>query len=197
MIKSFVKILTPFLLVSILLLVAPVLLHAQAPSEKRIEIQQRLEEKNLLLQQKREELQTNREERKASQAARLTERRRTIVQSQYQHMGLRIEAMINRLNILITRIESRVSQLEQEDGDLDTSLITADLEQAKLLTDEASANLVTVGDSLGVLLDSDDPRAVFKDVKLDVVEIKNNLKEVHRLLVKVIGDIKGLRVGQN
>jgi hypothetical protein len=44
-------------------------------------------------------------------------------------------------------------------------------------------------------LDNDDPKTAFAEVREIIQQIKVNLIEVHRTLVHVIGDIKGLRVG--
>ena len=45
------------------------------------------------------------------------------------------------------------------------------------------------------MLENDDPKEAFLVIKNTIKEIKSDLVEVHQLLVHLIGDIKGLRVG--
>ena len=46
------------------------------------------------------------------------------------------------------------------------------------------------------IIESETPREGFVEIKEMVGEIRESLVEVHQILVKVIGDIKGLRVGE-
>ena len=46
-----------------------------------------------------------------------------------------------------------------------------------------------------ILLENDDPKAAFAEVKEKIQEIKLNLVEIYRILIHVIGDMKGLRIG--
>ena len=47
------------------------------------------------------------------------------------------------------------------------------------------------------LTTSETPKTVFEELRGKLDSIKNDVKKVHGLLVHVIGDLKGLRVGDN
>ena len=46
------------------------------------------------------------------------------------------------------------------------------------------------------IIESETPKEGFVEVKEMVGEIRESLVGVHQILVKIIGDIKGLRVGE-
>ena len=71
----------------------------------------------------------------------------------------------------------------------------ADINSAKSLLDEAKANLDAAQASLEDVLASQDPKDAFGIIRETISEVKNQLKEVHSILVHTIGNIKGLRVG--
>ena len=47
------------------------------------------------------------------------------------------------------------------------------------------------------MLSSENPGEVIKDIRISIISIKNNLKEVHSILVSVVGQIRGLRIGNS
>jgi hypothetical protein len=69
------------------------------------------------------------------------------------------------------------------------------LEDAKELLAQAEADLAASNIEVEDVIVSDTPKETFDTVKDTVVEIKETLKEVHSILVHVIGDIRGLRIG--
>lgn len=141
----------------------------------------------------RENLKTNMEDAKKRMAANREEN----IKKYLSKMIARLEAMVARLEKLIARIESRLQKIATENPEKDLTSIKAQLEKAKTLLMGASdkiSELKTTGDSL---VDSDNPKAVFDQIRTKLNSIKKDLVEVHRILVKVIGDIKGLRVGEN
>lgn len=111
-------------------------------------------------------------------------------------MTTRFEAAINRLERLILRIEARLEKIEENNEDIETTEIEEDLAEAKDKLTEAELALTTAEASLEGILDSEDPQEAFGDVRDLIMSVKEQLKEVHQILVQVIGDIKGLRVGQ-
>ncbi|MEK7111718.1 MAG: hypothetical protein AAB875_00155 [Patescibacteria group bacterium] len=145
----------------------------------------------------REEAQVRNAERRASIAANLTEIRQERITKFFERMVKRLEAAITRLERLITRIESRIAKIAEADEDIDTGPITDQVNDAKDLLADAEALLADVQADFATLLTSDDPKIVFKQVRANISEIKQLLIEVHRILVHLIGDIKGLRVGQS
>ncbi|MBI4153393.1 hypothetical protein HY503_00115 [Candidatus Woesebacteria bacterium] len=141
----------------------------------------------------RQQIQVRNEERRATMEARLTLIRRERLRNFFNRLIRRLEAAIARLERLIARIESRIAKMEGED--IDTAPITKQVNDAKALLADAKEELAKTKDNFEDLLSSDKPRVVFKQVRENIGNIKKMLKEVHRILVHVVGDIKGLRVG--
>ena len=163
----------------------------------RQEIQTRNEERSETLNQKREEAQTRLEERKASREAQLTNLRRERIRLYWSRIHTRISALVERSERLISRIESRLAIIENNNKNIHTTKITSQLTDAKNLLALTKLDLTKADEKIEEALSSTNPQDAFKEVREIVSDIKANLKEVHRLLVSVIGGIKGLRVGQN
>ena len=99
----------------------------------------------------------------------------------------RFEAMVERLEKLIQRIEARMDKI----GDADKT----DINEAKALLADTQENIDALNANFEEMLTSDTPREVFKDLGEQVRNIKKQLVDVHRFLVEIIGNLKGLRVG--
>lgn len=164
--------------------------------EKREEIQERLQLLQEEKEQQQNEIQERNKERKASISAKLTQAKVTNIHRYWNNLGLRFTALIDRLEILVSRIDSRLTAIETEDFTLDTESIHESLDSANLLLNEAKDTLSQADEDFTEMLESEDPKAIFEIVKEAMSQVKDNLKEVHTILVKVIGDIKGLRVGE-
>ena len=164
--------------------------------ERKAQVQQTIEERRQLNTQRRLELKQTIEERKASQAARLADIRRQRISHFFGLMKKRIEALILRIERLIARIESRLAKIEETEEEIDTANIHENLDTAKALLEESKDLLILAEEELENTLSSEDPKEAFEIVRETIHQIRDNLKEVHRLLVHVIGDLKGLRVGQ-
>jgi len=136
------------------------------------------------------------QERVATIEAKLNVRKKEIIRNHFLRMTKRLEAAINRLNRLITRIESRIAKIEANNEDINTEPIKKDIQKAKdkllLATNKLNEAKIKIDD----VLQSNTPKETLAEVKNMIQEIKKDLVEVHRLLVKVIGNIKGLRVGE-
>lgn len=156
---------------------------------KRYEVQQELRE------QKREEIREKIEQRKATIAARLKQVRRERIRHFFGLLSRRLKAAILRLERLITRIESRLAKIEEDNEDIDTTSIKENVDEAKTLLENAKAKLAAAEDSLESVLDSEDPKQAFSVIRETIREIVQLLIEARRILIHVIGDIKGLRVG--
>lgn len=158
-----------------------------------IKLQQRLElrEEKLLEIQNRIQ---SREEKTASREARLTQLRQNLIKKYYLQMSKRLWATIERLDILITRIDTRIKIFDAE-TDEDLTAVNTDIGQAKSLLTETRAILVSSDSMIDTATLSGSPKESFDLIKLNIQDIKNDLKEVHSLLVHVIGDLEGLRVG--
>ena len=141
----------------------------------------------------REEVQ----ERIATVQAFLSERKQEIIRNHFNRLTRRLEAAFNRLSRLISRIESRLAKIEQEDENINTTLIKEDLASAKEKLDQTAVQLENVKTKMNEIIASETPKEGFVEVKEMVGEIRESLVGVHQILVKVIGDIKGLRVGNS
>ena len=137
------------------------------------------------------------QDRVASIEAKLNVRKKEIIRNHFLRMTKRLEAAINRLNRLITRIESRIAKIEANNKDINTEPIKKDIQKAKDKLLLATNKLNEAKIKIDGLLESNTPKETFTEVRNMIQEIKKDLVEVHRLLVKVIGDIKGLRVGNS
>lgn len=135
------------------------------------------------------------QERIATIEARLSARKKEIIGSYFLRMTKRLEAAISRLNRLITRIELRIAKIEANNEDIDTKPIKNQVQKAKdklqVATDKLNEAKIKIDD----ILESGTPKEAFAGVRDLIKEIKQILIDVHQILVKVIGDIKGLRVG--
>ncbi len=157
-------------------------------TEQRIEKQEMLKKLKAQVAEKREI-------KKASIAAKLTEKRRVNVERFWQQMVRRLEAAIDRLDRLVQRIESRVDKLQESNPDVNTSAIESQLSEAKTKLGTAKAKLAALSEVVETALDSESPKDAFGVVSTGIKDVKKLLKEVHTILVHVIGDVKGLRVG--
>ncbi len=132
--------------------------------------------------------------RMAEIKAKLTEKRQRLIRQFFTRMVKRLEAAITRLEKLISRIESRLAKLESQGEDV--SKIKTEIEDAKTKLTGTKADLEEAKTKLETVLESEDPKAAFAEVKNLIKGVKTQLIGVHRILVHVIGEIKGLRVGQ-
>lgn len=153
---------------------------------KREEIRQQIEERIQIRTQEREE-------RRATREARFAETRRARISAFFDRLTKRLEALVERLNILIGRIESRLDKIAERDENIDTVPIKADIQEAKDLLAETEDILSAL--DVEQILENDDPKTAFAVVREAIQQIKLNLVEIHRILIHVIGDIKGLRIG--
>ncbi|HLE48632.1 MAG TPA: hypothetical protein VI819_01170 [Patescibacteria group bacterium] len=167
--------------------------NAKMPTVVQDKIQQKLE----LREQKLKMIEERFQERKASRSAMLQETRIKIIRKYYASMAVRIEAMIKRLETLTSRIESRLAKVDELNKPTDVAMIQVELDKAKALLKETKTLLDSSNTMMEEVLKSSDPKQAFLVVRENFKDIKNNLKEVHLILVKVIGKVAGLRVGQS
>ncbi len=145
--------------------------------------------------QVRQEVKLRIAEEKTEREAKLSEQRKARITAFFERMMKRFEAAIERLELLIDRIQARINKIEEENSDADTSSQQGQLDGAKSKLDDAKGKIQTLKDEFDTFLNSDDPKIVFKEVGDNVRDLKQDLVEIHRILVQIIGDIKGLRIG--
>jgi len=157
-------------------------------------LQEKLQAREEKLQTLMERVQTRNQERVASKEAKLTQLKKNIVLKYYQNMSKRMWAVIGRLDTLILRIDQRVEIIDSQ-TDKDLTDVNSSITKAKALLSDTRAILTSSDSTINSVIDSNDPKEAFLILKQNITDIKNNLKEVHSLLVHVIGDLEGLRVG--
>ena len=146
------------------------------------------EEKKASMEAKRDDKKENREESQ--------EERREKMRKLFGVMIKRYESAVSRLKTLIERIESRVAKIKAENPSKDVADIEVQIANAKSKLDLIPAKITTLKTDFEAVLTSTTPKEAFKKLLTDARSIKKDLVEVHKILVKVIGDIKGLRVGE-
>jgi paraquat-inducible protein B len=143
----------------------------------------------------RQEIGENIQEKMATVQARLTEGKKEIIRNHFNRVVRRLTAAINRFYLLIDRIESRLAKIEQQDTGIDTVLIKKDISSAKEKLGQIAVQLESLKTEMNQVIESETPKDSFTQIKESVAEIREILIEIHQMLVKVIGDIRGLRVG--
>jgi methyl-accepting chemotaxis protein len=146
-------------------------------------------------EQLREEIRQRVQERRATIEGRLAERKIEIIKTFFARLVKRLEAAIARLEKLISRIEARLDKIEASRENINTANIRKEVEKAKTKLADARATLEEAKDKIQSMIESETPKEVFTEIRTLIQNVKRQLIEVHRILVKVIGDIKGLRVG--
>ena len=179
-------------------LFTPIYARAQnntTPGEQnRIEDNQRLNQNEIDKEEARAEIQKRVEERKTLAEEKAKQVREERVKNHWSVIQKRIEATIKRLEVLVGRIESRIAKLSLANPDIDFTDIKTDVNDAKKLLANAKISLDKATSNLDKMLQLDDPKTAYESFRESVQEIKDMLIEAHRILVFVIGDIKGLRV---
>lgn len=135
--------------------------------------------------------------RKNTALANAAEKRKANIAKYLKNMVARLRAYVIRIEKLIARIESRLTKIAAEDPTKDLSKIKTDVEKAKSILTKTKDKITDLEGMETEILASTTPKETFKKVKAKVAAIRKDLKDVHLLLVHVIGDIKGLRVGES
>lgn len=131
----------------------------------------------------------------ASQEQKLTFTRRERIRAYVTNMFARLEAMVGRLEKLIARMEARLEDFEAT-SNKDKAKVESELEKAKTILAETKTDIAEAKETAGSLIDSQDPKEVFGDLRGQIAAIKKDLVAVHKILVQVLGEMKGLRSGQ-
>lgn len=109
----------------------------------------------------------------------------------------RHEATIKRLEKVILRLEQRIVKTEIESEDLDITSAKEELANAKDMLEEAKDSFEALNDNMELIVNTEFSKETFFLAKENSSQIKSDLKEVHKILVHIIGNLKGLRVGNS
>lgn len=187
----------------LLLFVAPALAQDDSRTEdKEDRTRDRIEERKEKKEERRATREDKREEKRATREAKREERREERkakrdenIRRFFDRMATRVEAAIARIEKLIERIQSRLAKIESEGRD--ASKIKAKVEEAKTKLGTAKTEFESAKGELDNVVEGDNPKDAFAQTRDKIQSVKKHLTEIHRTLVSIIGDIKGLRVGQN
>lgn len=169
---------------------SPIPRNVRTLVEERIE---QNEEKREAIRLKIEEKIATREAAKEQLRAKLEEKAQNRIRSLFGRVVTRMESAISRLDTLIGRMEARLAIFAEEGESV--ADIQSEIESAKTLLASAEESLAVAEAGLEEVVTSEDPRAGYIYIKDAVKNIKSTLVDVHSILVQVIGDMKGLRVG--
>lgn len=145
----------------------------------------------------REAIKASIEAKQVERVEKLSAVRKEKIMSFSNRMILRLEALVDRLQILIDRIDARIAKIDESGEDIDTEPIKELVDEAKAKLAVLKIQIAELKEEFGNLPDSDDPKSQFVEVREKITEVKILLKEIHAMLVGVVGDIKGLRVGNS
>ncbi|EKE06289.1 MAG: hypothetical protein ACD_19C00021G0021 [uncultured bacterium] len=146
---------------------------------------------------KRQEIRVMIEEKKVERIEKLNAIRRERIMNYSNKMIVRLEATIERFEKLITRIEERVTKIKLENNNINVTSTKTILNEAKQKLALVKSDIVTLKENLNSITIADEPKVEFEKVRETLKGIQNDLKDIHSKLVRLIGDIKGLRVGEN
>ena len=177
-----------------LVLTPNVLAKTQEPSMMSFE---QREETRVKGQEKVEATKTQNNEKREEIKNKITAVKKERVQSLYGKMVVRIEALTERIEKLTLKIEERLQIISSSNEDINTTSIQKSLDQAKQILSDTKVQTAELDSGLKVMLSSENPGEVIKDIRISIISIKNNLKEVHSILVSVVGQIRGLRIGNS
>jgi len=182
----------------------PQIVSAQNVKPSPINVGQIMKLRNATNQQVQNTLNTNnekrevmlqiREERKEQIQAKLTEKRQERIMNLHGRIVKRVESAIERMIKLSDRILARLDVLEAEGESVES--LRLEVNSAKDLIENSGEILTGVEGIVDDMLESEDPKAVYPTIKNSVEETKDTLKDAHSILVNVITQIKGLRVGE-
>lgn len=158
--------------------------------EERIE---RNEEKREAIRLKIEEKTATREAAMEQLRAKLEERAQNRIQILFGKVATRMNSAISRLYTLIERMEARLAIFAEEGESVED--IQGEIDSARELLVSAEESLAVANTGLEEVVSSEDPKEGFVYIRDAVKDIKSTLVDVHSILVQVIGDMKGLRVG--
>ena len=163
-------------------------LRKEATKVKRAELKERREQitatvKAGLTDEQKVELAQRREEFRQ----RITEKRKVRISAFEKKMTKRLQAAVNRLDKLADRIQSRLEKISDR---VDITEATALISNIKEDLQDLRTWINGLSSKLESVYVSDDPKAIFEEVRAEVKEIISEIKATHRALVEVITSLK-------
>lgn len=183
------------LVLAVFFLISPGVVFAQDSSstlknratERLKELRQTAKEQG---EQKRQEATERVSEKREEKKARIAEHRAVQIKKVTANLQERLNRLIVRLEAIIARIQSRIDKFASRGAD--TSEAQASLGEAKAALSAAKASIAALSGIGDELVASGTPREFFAAFKDEITRIKNQLKEVHRLMANSLSLLKGL-----
>ena len=124
---------------------------------------------------------------------RLDETKISIITQYFEKMTGRLGAALEREKKLADRVESRIKKFEEKGAKVDEA--KKNLSDARAAWQKAKDALESAKTKFEALKASDDPKAVFKEVRKLVRDVVDFIKKTHAGIVKTIVSLKGASSG--
>ena len=142
-------------------------------------------------QDRREVIKNQTQEKIATRASRLNEARKNIIRNRFRKMMRRLSAALVRLERITNRIESRIEKLEEKNKNMELDNAKTKIETVKQKIDETGYNLIPqAGEKFEEVVEGENPKEIFSEVRELIKETKQEIIEIHQLLVDIIRSIK-------
>lgn len=144
------------------------------------------------LEDKREELKKEVQGKREEAKKKIEVKRQEKIGQAYQKLTEKVNKIALRFEELIVKVESRLDKLSETQ---DVSSVQAQVESAKDKIAQAKADLASLEGIGSDVASSSNPKSSFATSRQMFQDVKKELDEAHKILVSVIGDIKGLMIG--
>ncbi len=134
--------------------------------------------------------------REGERKEKMDELRKQIVTKFFDNMTERLQAAEDRLNKILERIESRVDKIKSENPTKDLTKVDADIAAVKTQLTNTQTKIDTLKTDFSAMSTSATPKELFKTLKEDIQDVKEDLQAIRKSLSQIIGEIKGLHVGE-
>jgi|GEM_PF-6981068 len=154
------------------------------------DISARIATRQALLKEKFDEKKDNVSSRQAEIRENLTLRKKFIIRDFFSRMTVKMENALKRQEKISEKISSRLSKLKANGKD--TGPLEVRLSQAKSIHQDIKELIEKAKLKLEDVLSSSNPQGSFKEVRELLLDIVVKIKEVHKLYVEIITEMKGM-----
>jgi len=147
-------------------------------------------------QETQEEVRSGLEGKDATLINKIDARKQETIRNNFGFIVRRFQAAVNRLGKIVIRIESRIAKIEEENSKINLTAVKKELVEIKESLNKSSQQIEKAQMEMEKTLTSNSPKQAFEEIKEMTDEIKKELIKNHQALSKIIGEIKGLRLGQ-
>lgn len=128
------------------------------------------------------------EEKLEDRKNRLGEKKKKRIEAYMTRILKRLQAAVDRLKKLGDRIDTRLEKLEEKG--VDVSKARALLADADLEIESAESDLLSIREAIKSVLDGDNPKDLFRDVRTLLKEAQSSVRGAHKALVEAIRAVK-------